>query len=445
MIKILNYKKYITKRYKHIDKPKNIRKVESYVTDKHNISQHSFLPFIKNNHEVEKWQRKKHEKNGYINIKERRIMYAGHLDNYIYRYYSDQLNCKYNTYLEKNELDEVVLAYRSNKLNQSNINFSAKVINEIVEHKEAYILIGDFTDFFNKIDHSKLKENIQKVINTDRLCKDWFNIYKSATKYGYYEKEFLEDAESIIRDFDNISNDYSYFSSVKSFRKFQRKYPCKFNTTKFGIPQGLAISGVFSNIACLDFDQSMKDISDQNNGIYRRYSDDFIIALPKSTNLNDEKDKIPLLKNDIISLAESNGMELNPEKTNIYEYTDNKIINFETKEQTTLDYLGFIFNGEQVSMRGKSVYKYYRKAYQAIDIAKQVKKRKELNQIPYKREIYRLYTDYGTDESEYGNFMSYAKRSQRIFDGISPRTKNMMENQIKNRQKKLLKHLHKKD
>lgn len=92
-------------------------------------------------------------------------------------------------------------------------------------------------------------------------------------------------------------------------------------------------------------------------------------------------------------------------------------------------------------MRGKSVYKFYRKAYRLIDKAKAVKRRKKLTTIPYKRKLYSLYTDDGTHGNGYGNFISYAKRAQRIFDKVSLLTGNRMENQLKNRKKKLIKRL----
>lgn len=440
-IKVLNYKKFPTKKYKHIDKAKNIRQVENYVTDSKKISKHSFLPFIQYDYKIEKWQPKDSNINTHKAIKNRNIMYAGHLDNYIYRFYSDCLNIRYNDYLKKEGLNDSIIAYRSNKPKQSNIDFSAEAINEIVRQKEAFIIIGDFTHFFDQINHLVLKENLQKVLNVKRLENDWYNIYKSVTKFGYYEKSTLENNVQNQETSNSTANNYSYFESVKLFREFQRKYPCNFNRNHYGIPQGLAISGIFSNISSIDFDKKMKEISDQNVGMYKRYSDDFILILPKSSSFSINKNKILELEDEIISLANLYGLELNKTKTGIYEYVDEKIYNVKTNKKTTLDYLGFIFNGKEVNIRGRSIYKYYRKAYQAIDYAKKVKKRKKLDQIPYKREIYRLYTDYGLYDNTYGNFISYAKRSQKIFDELSPQTNNMMENQIKNRDKKLLNHL----
>jgi len=43
----------------------------------------------------------------------------------------------------------------------------------------------------------------------------------------------------------------------------------------------------------------------------------------------------------------------------------------------------------------------------------------------------------GAERRPYGNFISYAKNAQRIFDEVSPNTDNLMLKQIKNRKRKL--------
>lgn len=63
-----------------------------------------------------------------------------------------------------------------------------------------------------------------------------------------------------------------------------------------------------------------------------------------------------------------------------------------------------------------------------------------MNKIPHRNRIYGLFTDRGFKEKNgkrKSNFIEYVKRSQRIFDRVSPNTNNIMLNQIKNRKKKL--------
>src|SRR5699024_5447017 len=111
---------------------------------------------------------------------------------FIYKYYSENLNGKYNLFCKKNKIDECVTAYINNKNGKSNIDFAAEVINQIVEYGQSYVMVGDFTKYFDTIDHQLLKDKLQQVLEVDRLSDDWFNVYRSITRYGYYEKEDIE-------------------------------------------------------------------------------------------------------------------------------------------------------------------------------------------------------------------------------------------------------------
>lgn len=67
---------------------------------------------------------------------------------------------------------------------------------------------------------------------------------------------------------------------------------------------------------------------------------------------------------------------------------------------------------------------------------------KSLDYLPYKKRIYGLFTELSFKPSAkhkrpHSNFITYVKRSQRIFDKYSPHTKNIMLQQLKNRKKKI--------
>ena len=440
---MLDSMKYKTKRYTHFDYKVNIDKVKGYVTNPNRIAKHSFLPFI---HYTSSFKKNIGRANPELNnrpieTKTRDIMYAGHLDNFIYKYYAEKLNYKYNYFTEESKIDECSTAYRDNKNGHSNIEFAAEVINTIVNYKDAYIMVGDFTKFFNKINHKVLKNRLLEVLGVNRLSDDWYNIYRSITKYGYYEKTFLTEQLKKENKF-NKKNKKSYFKSVKEFRKFQRLNPCEKNTETYGIPQGTAISAVFANVYAIEFDIAIKQISEKYNGIYRRYSDDFVLVIPKNQSNKilsfKEFRKIEMTVRD---LAKNNKIEIQESKTELLEYRQKEIYNLRNSKKNRLDYLGFIFDGNTVKMRGKSPYKFYREAYKLIAWANKIKNKKNLAKIPYRKQIYGLYTDLGIERGAYGNFISYAKRAQVKFDILSPRTVNLMMKQIKNRKKKIEKNL----
>src|SRR5690625_953893 len=219
---MLDSMKYKTKRYTHFDYKVNIDKVKGYVTNPNRIAKHSFLPFI---HYTSSFKKNIGRANPELNnrpieTKTRDIMYAGHLDNFIYKYYAEKLNYKYNYFTEESKIDECSTAYRDNKNGHSNIEFAAEVINTIVNYKDAYIMVGDFTKFFNKINHKVLKNRLLEVLGVNRLSDDWYNIYRSITKYGYYEKTF--STEQIKHDNKyNKKNKKSDLIREKEFSKFQ--------------------------------------------------------------------------------------------------------------------------------------------------------------------------------------------------------------------------------
>lgn len=128
------------------------------------VEKHSFFPlvhYIKVAHrykpeyvnENETDLHKQHIKN-----KPRDIMYAAHVDAYIYRYYADQLNAAYDRMAGKCHIDAVAIAYRDNKRKLSNIQFAADVFTFIAAHPSCYIRVGDFKDFFGSLNHRYLKK-----------------------------------------------------------------------------------------------------------------------------------------------------------------------------------------------------------------------------------------------------------------------------------------------
>lgn len=431
---MLDEKKYKTKRYLHFDHRIKISNAESYVTDPNKVSVHSFLPLIHYSISFKKFNTANYKsKIDFLDSKERDIKYSGHLDNHIYKYYSEIIQTDfYNKWCIDNRLDDCILAYRNNKSGKSNIDFAAEVIS-IITKEDSYILVGDFTKYFDQIDHLKLKTYIKQVLGIDRLSSDWFNVFNSVTKYGYFEKELLDEiigTESELKD----KGKKSYFNKLSEFRKFKKEFKTdlKSNKNGEGIPQGIAISATFANIYALRFDIELFSIAEKYNGIYRRYSDDFIIVVPKNNMKSEEK--FLEIERKIRFIAQQEKIEIQESKTNIFEYSHNRINNLAGHGKNHLDYLGFVFDGKTVKMRGKGPHKFYRKTKKLILKAQMTQKRKKLNKIPYRKSLYNLYTDLGINEN-FGNYITYAKKSQKVFDSISPNTNNLMMNQIKNRKK----------
>lgn len=84
-----------------------------------------------------------------------------------------------------------------------------------------------------------MKERLQKVLLVERLPNDWYNIFKSLTKFAFIDKEKLEISDNSLVQKNNIS----YFHSITDFRKYHKYNKCNLNKTESGIPQGNALSG----------------------------------------------------------------------------------------------------------------------------------------------------------------------------------------------------------
>ncbi|MEK4384846.1 reverse transcriptase domain-containing protein [Solibacillus sp. FSL W7-1464] len=432
--------KFKAKKYLHFDNRIEFKNVESYVTNQNKISKHSFFPLIHYTIEYEMYNEDyidARDDKRPIKEKTRDIMYASHLDNFIYKYYGEELNKQYNEWSARHLIDDCSIAYRDNKLRKSNIDFAAEVINMIRMFKDCFIMVGDFEKFFDRLDHAFLKERIMDVLDVKLLSEDWYKVFKSITQYSYIEKDFLNLKLGTDREI-KAKRQFKYFETFKDFRNFKKEHRCvKRNINNFGIPQGSAISAVFANVYTTIFDKKVKTLVDKYSGIYRRYSDDFILIVPKDIcGKRIDVDEFMKIVEKTYQFIIEEKLHIQEEKTQLFEINASNIINLSDKTNCKIDYLGFVYDGENVAMRSKSPYKFYRKAYKLIDQAKKIKAKKGLKRIPYKRDIYRLYTDLGVNCGDYGNFITYAKNSQKIFNEVSPTTNNLMLQQIKNRKGK---------
>lgn len=416
--------KYKTKGYIHFDKKVSFKKIQNKIQNPSWVTQHAFYPFIHFKIKINKYI--KQEKR--IKMKEREIFYASHIDSFIYKYYGDILNNKYNEVVENLRINKVVTAYRNNMLGKSNINFAKEVIDFIAKQSQAFVYVVDFTNFFDNLDHKYLKDKIKEALQLDTLPKDFYAVFKNISKYSYIEKEAINiELKKIYKD--ELPKLSRYFNE-EEFRQFKRTN-IKKNVNSFGIPQGAGISSVYSNIYMLEFDYLINNYVSKYDGMYRRYCDDLIIIIPIDKiegfddkpiieYLNSVRDKVP-------------NLDIQEEKTKRYFYTNKTILDMD-KNPAQLDYLGFSYDGYNVKIREKSLFKYYSRAYKKVRICN--KFTQKINQKAQRRSLYKNYTHLGKNKKGHGNFLSYVTRSQKIFDkGTS--TNNLMEHQVKNHWRKI--------
>lgn len=365
----------VSKSYKHIDSPLSKQESVKYLKSLDNIDNikgHRFLPLIQFDITF-----KKHPKPGKtVNIKKRGISLVSHHDAGIYAVLAEELNKAYNRYSTSKCISDSSVAYRSDlekgkKI--SNITVAKEVFDFIDRNHDVWIIKGDFEGFFDNLNHDILNKNAKKVLNlsaSPEKMETWFKVLRSLEKYVYIEKvKLLEQMNSMNYKYDKKN---AYFRSLKDFGSFikENKFLLHKNKRK-GIPQGTSISAILANVYMVDFDRYVCDQMDKFSGIYRRYSDDFIIVIPKS---KITKLEFSELEKEIHRICiNKTKLKIEKEKTKILSIESGVVTDWYKQEEYFLDYLGFIYQNNSVSFRGKSIYKFYYRGRKALEAASTAK------------------------------------------------------------------------
>lgn len=338
-----------TKPYAHFDLRVSLSmpSIRKYVMDRAKVVTHSFYPFIHFEKKNSRYGKKGPKK-------PRELYYCSHLDRCVYQRYAFLLNYQYNIWACENNIDDVAIAYRDN-LGKNNIDFAKDAFDAIRSFPQCFILVGDFTNFFDNLEHQYLKKMMCEVLGVERLPQDYFSVFKNITRFSSWDwKDIVKAAGENIAEI-GVRKKINSKETVLTKEQFQKnKKDIKKNISGVGVPQGSPISAVLSNIYMIKFDKDIKRYVTSKGGIYMRYSDDFIIVLPY------ERDaEIADFTSYIFSYVESmKGLiDLQKEKTSCYTYKDEVI--YEGDQPSSINYLGFLFDGKNIRIRPRAITKYY--------------------------------------------------------------------------------------
>ena len=412
------------KSYAHFDKRTSLSNPRTlkYILNINNIKSHNFYPFIHFSKTKKKFTQNKE------NMKTpnpRDLFYCSHLDRCVYQRYAFLLNEKYNVFAQNNHINSVAIAYRDN-LGKTNIDFAKEAFRKISSLKNAFIFVSDFEHFFDNINHEYLKKKLCELLTEQKLPEDYYAVYKNITKFAFwewediikcsYEDEFNTTSKnknkSIVNKRDKILTNLQFKSNTKYIKK---------NHTNIGIPQGSPISAVLSNIYMIDFDKLMSHYVKSKNGTYMRYSDDLIIILPLT-----QKEDITNYKKEIFDNISTMGnyITLSQEKTHVYLFENNSTRNEQDSVPTEIDYLGFLFDGNKIKIRPRSLGKYY---YRMQRKAKTLRERDWTSyngKFTFKET---LYNNYGRSDKR--SFISYLDKANKIINlSEDPEAQSLLNN-----------------
>lgn len=395
------------KMYPHFDRRTDIGEQREYISNPDNVSKHAFYPFIHYQQKMIKYRKGMGKK-----IKVRDICYAAHVDRCIFQYYSFQLNSLYNERVRKDGTDQVAVAYRTD-LGGSNVTFSKRAFDFIRKNAPCYVMIGDFTSFFDNLDHQYLKEQWCSLLGVRFLPKDHYAVFKNVTQYSKWERSDLLKLNELPETKEGLKELYGKCTVLTKEQFKQNRSHIIRNPDSFGIPQGSPISAVLANVYMLDTDKEINEMVQSLGGMYMRYSDDFIIVIPEQQGKNsaDELGKV------VARIKDTPRLELQPSKTQYFHYSDGALVNcgdrFDAEADCSkrfINFLGFTFDGKQVTIRSKTVGKYYYRMYRkARSIAKHGGYTASGKHISGKK-LYETYSKKG-EKMKKGNFLTYVERA----------------------------------
>jgi RNA-directed DNA polymerase len=448
---------YIKKGYLHLDNriwfPEQLDEIKRTISSEllevnstsGKLEYHSFYPFIKILVKTPRYRYQFEEGHYDLETKIRPICFAAHKDSLIMSYYSFYLTKVYEDYIKKEKFDDVVLAYRSD-LGKCNIQFAKEAFDIVKSRKECTAIALDISGYFDHIDHKILLNQWQKVLKK-KLPEDQYRLYKVLTKYSYINQaSFLKKYKGLKKRGERMcASLMDYLPGNGINKKFKRLKEDNLVVTNdkmnvqtnrhCGIPQGSPISALLSNIYMLAFDNQMKVKSDREGFVYRRYCDDLLIIC-------DTAKAVELLDFITKKISSEYFLTINKKKAEVIDFKKNskgnirgfrrpfsskiknnqKVVALKAASTNTtsanegkfykpLQYLGFEYNGKNVTIRSSSLSRFFRKLnYRLGRTVIMAHSPKAKSDQIFMRQIYERYTHIG-----FRNFLTYAYKAAKNY------------------------------
>lgn len=437
------------KSYSHFDYRVSFKDVQEKVLDPDFIGHHGFYPLISSTlcHVRFNGEAK--------TLKTRDIAYAAHLDHRIYQYYALLWGQLYNARANLVGINDVAVAYR-NGFRHTNISAAADAIDMIRSLGDALVITGDFSHFFDNLNHDYLQCAVRGFFDDRSLPADHYRVLRNILHYSCWPIGDLANKNGLPWIELNPNEPATYGSVAEKIRlKTTRELnklprilsPDSFKTLKRssivlpwnnetdgskGIPQGLATSGVLANMYMFETDAAIYEHVSAAGGKYIRYCDDFIIVIP--TKRFDTARMVLQLAQQVPAV------ELQPEKTKIHRVKNGSVeqlsfgafvsgeieeMNPSSHPKQLISFLGFDFDGSCVRIRQSTSGRFYNRFYRAVYSISRLAANPDKH--PSKKRVTALYENYSpkgsipvgkhlaSNRKRFGNYHSYVQRAQKAF------------------------------
>jgi RNA-directed DNA polymerase len=394
------------RRYLHFDEQLSLQKAVALVTNPDAVAAYSFWPLIRFQIQTAKIKQDKSTGKLDWHPKDREISYAAHGDSLIFGFYAEALGKLHEAQLEQRGLGDCVLAFRS--LSKNNIDFAKAAFDEISARGDCVAVALDVTKFFDTIDHAQLKQRWMRLLGTSGLPTDHYAVFKALTRFSFVDRDKCFAALGVSIHTPRSGGRHRLCSPADFRLRVREAELVKVNQHRRGIPQGTAISALLSNVYMLDFDAAARDFAKSNGGRYMRYCDDILFIMP--TALAEETQSFCIAEVDKLKLA------INQAKTDTCYFVK------KGAEQTCkqpLQYLGFLFDGQQILIRSAAFAKFSNRMKRGVSLAKQTMRSRNKarnakgadEKSLYQRKILSRYSHLGKR-----NFLTYGYTAARLMN-----------------------------
>lgn len=386
------------RRYLHFDEPISPRTASKIVSNPLVVEKWQFLPLLQTPIITRKVKR------GSAGIlktsaKERPICYAAHFDAALYEHYSRLLSDRYEVLLASSGFSDSVTAFRSGS-GKCNIHFASEAFAEISRRDACTAFAFDIQGFFDSLNHALLKAMWCKVLELELLPPDHFHVFRSVTKYAFVDRDGLYKRLGISKH-NPRAHSRRRICSITDFRDIVRAEGfIRTHPDTFGIPQGLPISAVLSNIYLFDFDAALSALCRSLDATYFRYCDDILVIAPPNKDAEIESAVVAEVTKALLTIQAA--------KSSIHRFKAG-----ETVTGKPLQYLGFTFDGQKKLLRNAGITRYYARMRAAVRLADNTRKAaddKSGSETKIrKKKLFIKYTYLGSK-----TYLSYAFRSSAL-------------------------------